>query len=92
MIGAVCSHAAKKYPSPLEFRQELPSIDDTASEQASSSASVLAASVRMIPEIKILSSEEEQSFWVAIEVEGVQHNKRRFSDPGIDVIFLIDNA
>lgn len=93
MIGAVYSKAAKKYPSPLEFRQELPSISDATPNPASLfSSSVLAASVRVIPEIKVLTQDEEQTFWVAVEVEGVQHNRCPLPDQSIDVIFLVDTA
>jgi hypothetical protein len=91
MIGAVCSQVAEKYPSPHDFRQELPSISDSAAGSYTS-ASVLAAGVRIIPETKILSTEEEQTFWIAVEVEGVQHNRRALADQSIDVVFLIDNA
>lgn len=90
MIKTICSQAAHKYPSPLEYRQELPRINSTS--EPDSCASVLAASIRIIPEVKVLAPEDQQIFWVAVEVEGVLHNKRPVAEQGIDVIFLVDNS
>lgn len=87
----ICSHASQKYPSPLEYRQELPSIVDPASESGEC-ASVLAAAIKIIPEVKMLGPQDEQTFWVAVEVEGVLHNRRALSEQRIDVIFLVDNS
>jgi hypothetical protein len=90
MIQAVYSKAAEHYPSPHEFRQELPTIDDDAAE-AAPSASTLAAAVKITPEVKLLT-ENEEVFWVAIEVEGVLHNRRPLSYQAVDVVFVVDNA
>lgn len=90
MIQAVYSKAAEYYPSPHEFRQELPKIDDDAASTVPSKSTV-AAALKITPEVKLLT-EEDQSIWVAIEVEGVLHNKRPLPDQAIDVIFVIDNA
>ena len=90
MVQAVFSKAAEYYPSPHEFRQELPKIGAAAAE-ATPSNSTLAATVKITPEIKLLTQEDE-TFWVAVEVEGVLHNKRPVSDPAIEVVFVIDNA
>jgi hypothetical protein len=45
----------------------------------------------MFPEAKVLT-ETVQEFSVAIEVEGVLHNRRDHLHAGIDVIFIIDNG
>lgn len=91
VIGSVYSQAAEQHPSPLEFREELPTISDTVSA-AIRPASLLTAAVRIFPEVKILKTAEQQTFWVAIEVEGVQHNRRMLSDSSVDVVFLVDNG
>lgn len=90
MIQAVYSKAAEYIPSPHEFRQELPRIDDDAAAAARSDSTV-AATVKITPEVKLLTK-EDQTFWIAIEVEGVLHNKRTLSDQAVDVVFIIDNA
>jgi hypothetical protein len=82
----VFSQIADHHPSPLELQQELPGVGEDAPESA------LVAVVRVIPELKVLTTEEEQTFWVAIEVEGILHNRRALSDLGIDVVLLIDNS
>jgi hypothetical protein len=51
----------------------------------------LRAAVKTIPEVKVLT-EERQEFTVAIELEGVLHNRNPLPDTSLDVIFLIDNG
>ncbi|KAF3051754.1 hypothetical protein E8E11_009477 [Didymella keratinophila] len=39
-----------------------------------------------------LSEEEQQEFWVAVEIEGALHNRGLLLESTIDVIFVVDNA
>lgn len=54
--------------------------------------SVLAVSVKIIPEKKVLSSKDTQTLWVAIELEGVLHNERIMPNVGLDIVLVIDNG
>ncbi|KAF2749653.1 hypothetical protein M011DRAFT_475007 [Sporormia fimetaria CBS 119925] len=81
---------SEMYHRPSEFHQDLPSISDAAF--AGACTSLLTAAVRIIPEVKLLGADEEQTMWIAVEVEGVLHNRRALSDKTIDVIMLVDNA
>lgn len=47
--------------------------------------------VRVIPEKRYLTESMEE-IKVAIEVEGVLHNRQAHPDPAIDIIFLVDNG
>ncbi|KAI4698761.1 hypothetical protein J4E81_005372 [Alternaria sp. BMP 2799] len=46
---------------------------------------------KLFPEVKLLT-EEYQDIGVAIEIEGVLHNRKPLPDTGIDVIFVVDNG
>ena len=79
---------ANRLPTPIEGEHELP---EDQQEDAGALPTTLRAAVRMFPEARVLT-ETVQEFSVAIEVEGVLHNRRDHLHAGIDVIFIIDNG
>jgi hypothetical protein len=89
MMRTLQTQVAKQYPSPHEY-YEAPGAIDSGTSNTNTSPILLSAAVRILPEVRVLSSEEQQTFWVAVEVEGVLHNRRPLTDPGVDVIILVD--
>jgi hypothetical protein len=51
----------------------------------------LRVAVRVFPEVKILT-EDVQELNVAVDIEGVLHNRKPLPDTTIDVIFVVDNG
>lgn len=79
-------------PDPPEPSRERSDIVRPSSESVDL-PTTLKTVVRVLPEIKILNPEgDHQEFWVAVEVEGVLHNRRALHDPSLDVVILIDNG
>lgn len=52
----------------------------------------LRAAVRVFPEIVQLSQHEHDEFWIAVEVEGILHNRILLPDSTIDVIVVVNNG
>lgn len=52
----------------------------------------LRAAVRVFSEIVQLSQQEHEEFWVAVEIEGILHNRMLLPDTTIDVILVVDNG
>ncbi|KAF2786460.1 hypothetical protein K505DRAFT_318426 [Melanomma pulvis-pyrius CBS 109.77] len=52
----------------------------------------LSAAIRIVPEFEILTSKDYQDLWVAVEVEGVLHNRCYLPDPTLDIVIVIDNG
>ena len=48
--------------------------------------------MRIFSEVTQLSQDEQQEFWIAVEIEGALHNRMPLTDSALDVVFLIDNA
>ena len=78
-------------PPPPEPRREQSDIVRPSST-SSDLPTTLKAVVRVLPETKVLKSEGHHDFWVAVEVEGVLHNRRTLHDPSLDIVILIDNG
>ncbi|KAF2020822.1 hypothetical protein BU24DRAFT_469605 [Aaosphaeria arxii CBS 175.79] len=79
------------FAPPAEYREDYM----TAAERAGPDGptlSTLNPSVRIIPECKVLKGDAEQTFWLAVEVEGMIHNRKMYPDNRLDLIILIDNA
>ena len=81
------TQAAEQHRLPQAVSQ-----DNESTCESTDTIPVLAVAVKIIPEIKLLSADEVQSFLLAVEVKGVSHNKRPLAEQGIDVVFLIDNS
>jgi len=80
---------SKCIPSPTDFDHE--ASEAQVSDSTSHLPTTLRAAVRLFPEVKLLT-EEYQDIGVAIEIEGVLHNRKPLPDTGIDVIFVVDNG
>ncbi|KAF2706945.1 hypothetical protein K504DRAFT_470937 [Pleomassaria siparia CBS 279.74] len=52
----------------------------------------LKASIRIVSEVKLLSTQHSEEFWVAVEIEGMLHNRRPLQDTSLDFVFVIDNG
>ena len=81
---------ARRLPSPVEYRHDDQETQIIAT--CGDAPTTLRAAVRVFSEVNQLSREEEQEFWIAVEVEGALHNRVLLPDSTIDVIFIVDNA
>lgn len=81
---------AKRLPSPVGHRHEEPEARDTTTY--SKEPTTLRAAVRVFSEVAQLSGNEQQGFWIAVEIEGALHNSGLLPQSTIDVIFVVDNA
>lgn len=84
----LCSQVAKQFPLPHEIRHNRP---ENSNPHTNSSTPLLTTAVRILPEVKVLNNKEEQTFWVAVEVEGIATNQPH-PDAAIDVVFVLDNS
>ncbi len=68
---------------------QLPGLYKNCLMNTSNMPTTLRAAVRIFPETKVIS-EDCQDLTIAVEVEGVLHNRRMRPDATIDVILLLD--
>ncbi|KAF1845143.1 uncharacterized protein K460DRAFT_337025 [Cucurbitaria berberidis CBS 394.84] len=87
-FGSVMKLITKQLPSPTEDHDN---SDEHVLAKASKIPTTLRAAVRIFPEIKVLT-EDLQEYSVAVDVEGVLHNRKPLPDTTIDVIFVVDNG
>jgi hypothetical protein len=78
-------------PAPPEPRREHLETLRPLSE-SSDLPTTMKAVIRILPEVKVLKMEDHQDFWVAVEIEGLLHNRRALPDPNLDIVILIDNG
>ena len=76
--------ATQHMPSPADNEDEVSISPPTA-------PTILRAATRLFSEGKVLTKDVED-FTVAIDIEGVLHNRKPLPDTTIDVIFLVDNG
>ncbi|CAO2655627.1 Nn.00g044300.m01.CDS01 [Neocucurbitaria sp. VM-36] len=88
-FGSVMKLITRQLPSPIE--DHLDTSDDHSSPRTSIIPTTLRAAVRIFPETKLLA-DEYQEFSVAVDVEGVLHNRKSLPDTTLDVIFVVDNG
>jgi hypothetical protein len=62
-----------------------------AEQEEEAKITTLRAAVRIIPEAKSLAG-ERQDLTVAVELEGVLHNRSPLPNTSLDVIFVVDNG
>ncbi|KAJ8107770.1 hypothetical protein OPT61_g8634 [Boeremia exigua] len=89
-LGSIMSRIARHLPSPMEHHH-----DDQETQVLATSdkaPTTLRAAVRVFSDVAELSEQEQQEFWIAIEVEGALHNRVSLPDSAIDVVFVVDNA
>jgi hypothetical protein len=79
---------AKRLPTAVEDEQELRE-DQLSGPEAL--PTTLKAAIRVFPEVKILS-EDLQEFSIAIEIEGVLHNRSALTCTTVDMVFVVDNG
>lgn len=84
------SRIARRLPSPVEHRHDEQETQDSAI--CGKAPPTLRAAVRVFSEVVQLSEEEQQEFWIAVEIEGALHNRVSLLDSTIDVVFVVDNA
>ena len=80
---------AKQLPPPTELDNE--SSDAHVSDGIPAMPTTLRAAVRLFSEVKILT-QEVQEISIAVDIEGVLHNRKPLRDTSIDVIFVVDNG
>jgi hypothetical protein len=78
-------------PTPPEPRREQLGTLRPSSE-TSDLPTTMKAVIRILPEVKVLKMEDHQDFWVAVEIEGLLHNRRILHDANLDIVILIDNG
>jgi len=76
--------ATKHIPAPADHEDDASSLTPTV-------PTTLRAAIRVFSEVKVLTEDVEE-FTVAIDIEGVLHNRKPLLDTTIDVIFLVDNG
>jgi hypothetical protein len=86
-LGALMHKMGKHIPPTTDFGLEA----SEAQVSTSHLPTTLRAAVRLFPEVKLLT-EEYQDIGIAIDIEGVLHNRKPLPDTSIDVIFVVDNA
>lgn len=79
---------AQRLPSEAEDEQE---ILDSRALKADEMPTTLRAAIRLFPEVKVLTN-ELQDMTVAVEVEGVLHNRSTSPLVTVDLVFIIDNG
>ncbi|KAF2036586.1 hypothetical protein EK21DRAFT_51494 [Setomelanomma holmii] len=86
-LRAMMDRMAKRLPCPAEDldSHELDDPEDAALP------STLRAAIRIFPEAKRLS-DDLQNISIAVEVEGVLHNRQALKNTTVDVIFVVDNG
>ncbi|RAR00933.1 hypothetical protein DDE82_006923 [Stemphylium lycopersici] len=80
---------ANHIPPPTECDQEV--VGANAPISHVTLPTTLRAAVRLFPEVKVLRK-EVQEITIAVDIEGVLHNRRLLADDAIDVIILVDNG
>ncbi|KAF1941308.1 hypothetical protein EJ02DRAFT_423145 [Clathrospora elynae] len=88
-FGSIMERIAKRLPPPAEFEREASNAH--ISSATTELPTTLRAAVRVFPEVKILTK-DVQEFSVAVDIEGVLHNRKPLPDTSIDVIFVVDNG
>ncbi|KAF3034622.1 hypothetical protein E8E12_006335 [Didymella heteroderae] len=89
-LRSIMGRIARRLPSPIEHNNEGLGARGIASH--GKALTTLRAVVRVFSGIAQLSQDEQQEFWVAVEIEGALHNRGLLPESSIDVIFVVDNA
>jgi hypothetical protein len=80
---------ANRLPQPTELDYE--SSESHFLDKPSTMPTTLRAAVRLFSEVKILT-QDIQEITIAVDIEGVLHNRKPLFDATIDVIFVVDNG
>jgi transposase-like protein len=87
-LMSVMQRMVPRFPAPVDCDQEQ-STDET--NESITMPTTIRAAVRIFPETKLLTN-DYQEIKVAIEVEGVLHNREALPDTTVDIIFVVDNG
>ncbi|KAH7083172.1 hypothetical protein BKA63DRAFT_402981 [Paraphoma chrysanthemicola] len=87
-LRAMMERMAERLPSPVDVDHE---PQERQLNEATDVPTTLRAEIRIFPQFKELR-EDQQKIDVAVEVEGVLHNRQTLATPTIDVIFVVDNG
>ncbi|KAF2830683.1 hypothetical protein CC86DRAFT_343633 [Ophiobolus disseminans] len=87
-LRAIMERMAKRLPAPVDDEHDVLENNATKSDAM---PTTLRAAIRMFPQAKILT-EKHQEIDVAVEIEGVLHNRSTISNVTVDIIFVIDNG
>jgi hypothetical protein len=88
-LSSLIARIAKQLPPPTELDND--SSDAHVSDGRSAMPTTLRAAVRLFSEVKILT-QDIQEISIAVDIEGVLHNRKLLPDTTIDVIFVVDNG
>jgi hypothetical protein len=88
-FGSIIARIAEKLPPPTELSHD--GSDAQVASVPSVMPTTMRAAVRVFPEVKILI-EDIQEISIAVDIEGVLHNRKPLPDITIDVIFVVDNG
>lgn len=91
-LGTIMGRIARRLPSPMEHRNEDPDFARDVVATCGKAPTTLRVAVRVFSEVAQLSGDEQQDFWVAVEIEGALHNLGLLPKSTIDVIFVVDTA
>lgn len=83
------NHIAKHIPPQTDYDRESASACMPNSPLAL--PTTLRAAISLFPDAKVLA-DDVQEVTVAIDIEGVLHNRRLLPETTIDVVFVVDNG
>ncbi|KAL5118927.1 hypothetical protein ACEQ8H_003250 [Pleosporales sp. CAS-2024a] len=87
-----CCGMVKRMASRLPITADMePELQDDHLSEAAFMPTLVQPSIRICPEFKLLT-EHVQDFTIAIEIEGVLHNRTKLSCATLDVVFIVDNG
>ncbi|KAH9864429.1 hypothetical protein J1614_010363 [Plenodomus biglobosus] len=90
-LGAFLGRLVQKFPHLPELEYEHESPDAQAAHDPCELPTTMHAAVRVFTDKKVLTEEIEE-IDIAIDIEGVLHNRRSRQDTTVDVIFVVDNG
>jgi hypothetical protein len=88
-LSSLMARIAKQLPPPTELDHE--GSNAHVPDGPSTMPTTLRAAVRVFSEVKLLT-DDVQEINIAVDIEGVLHNRKPLPDTTIDVIFVVDNG
>jgi hypothetical protein len=88
-IKSFINRFTKHIPPPTDYDREV--ADAYVSGSPLALPTTLRAAIRLFPDVKVLTK-DLQEVTVAIDIEGVLHNRKPLPETAIDVVFVVDNG
>ncbi|KAF2853260.1 hypothetical protein T440DRAFT_477076 [Plenodomus tracheiphilus IPT5] len=88
-LGSLIDRLAKRLPHLAKYEHESPDAQEA--DISRELPTTLRATVRVFSDKRVLTAEIEE-IDIAIDIEGVLHNRKSLPDTTVDVIFVIDNG